>query len=187
MAVQEIKYHAFFLEGASHVLVLDLLQGKDAGRASLPWIQTAIHTLRLMRPKSDRSPVHTVDLADNLERMVRSVYPDFRATPDETTQRAPPVGAIPAAGHNFEANPPPQLVQPPYPYPGTLFGLDAPMSATMSPSATFTSSEEVEQQQLADLAPADGGTWNFDFATADMEAFLSIDPSMAAYQFPYYP
>lgn len=168
--------------------MLDLLQPNDAGRASLPWIQTAIHTLRLMRPKSDRSPVHTVDLSDNLERMVRSVYPDFRATPDETAQRAPPVGGIPAAGHNFEANPPQQLAQPPYPYPSTLFGLDAPMSAMMSPSATFNSSEDLEQQQHADLAPADGGTWNFDFATADMEAFLSIDPSMAAYHFPiYYP
>ncbi|KAK3906529.1 fungal-specific transcription factor domain-containing protein [Staphylotrichum tortipilum] len=184
---REIKYHAFFIEGASHVLVLDLLQGKEAGRATVPWIQRAIHTLRLMQPKSDKSPVRTVDLSDNLERMVRSVYLDFRATPDETSERIPHVGGIPAGGaHSFEANPPQQLAQSHYPYPSTLFGLDAPMSTTMSPSTTFTSSEEVEQQQHADLASADGGTWNFDFATADMEAFLSIDPSMAAYQFPAY-
>ncbi|KAK4038644.1 hypothetical protein C8A01DRAFT_17311 [Parachaetomium inaequale] len=169
MLCREIKYHGFFIEGASHVLALDFLQDRAAGRANLPWIQSAIRTLRMMRPKSERSPAHAVDLANNIERMARSVYPDFRATLEDAERVNCAVG-IPA--DNFETNP----AQHPL-----LFGLDA-SSSTMSPSATLNP-EDVGQ--LADLTAADGG-WNFDFATADMEAFLSIDPNLAPYQLPTY-
>jgi hypothetical protein len=168
--VQEIKYHAFFIEGASHVLALDFLQDRAAGRANLPWIQSAIRTLRMMRPKSERSPAHAVDLANNIERMARSVYPDFRTTPDDAEHLGRAVGT---PADNLAANP----AQHPL-----LFGLDA-SSSTMSPSATHNP-EDVGQ--LADLTAVDSG-WNFDFATADMEAFLSIDPNLAPYQLPTYP
>ena len=66
-----------------------------------------------------------------------------------------------------------------------LFGLDV-ASSTTSPAATLHPREDVVDQ-LADLAPADS-EWNFDFATADMEAFLSIDPNEAPYyQLPTHP
>jgi hypothetical protein len=60
--------------------------------------------------------------------------------------------------------------------------LDA-LPSTMSPSTTLNP-EDMEQS--TDLTPGDGG-WNFDFATADMEAFLSIDPNLAPYQLANYP
>ncbi|KAL2132057.1 hypothetical protein VTI74DRAFT_4259 [Chaetomium olivicolor] len=174
---REIKYHGFFIEAASHVLVLDLLQDRVAGRANLPCIQSAIRTLRSM-PRSERHPVPAVGLADNLERMARSVYPDFRATSDETQRVNPAVGT--RVG-NFGANPAQHPLQPPYPSPSMVFGL-GPSLSTISPSATLNP-EDVEP---ADLTPPDGG-WNFDCATADMEAFLSIDPNFAPYQLFTYP
>jgi hypothetical protein len=176
LGVQAIKYHAFFIEGASHVLALDLLQGRAAGRANLPWVQLAIRTLRLLRHKTETNPacIHMpmVHLAENLERMARSVYPDFRVTPDETP--GPNSTTVGTHGANFAVNPD---LQPPYPDPASmLFGLDVSSTAT-SPSAPLQP-EAVDQ--LADLTPADG-EWNFDFATADMEAFLSIDPNWTTY------
>jgi hypothetical protein len=179
--VQEVKYHIFFIEGASHVLVLDLLQDRVAGRANLPWIQSAIRTVRMMRAKSEGRRALAEDLADNLERMVRFVYPDFRATSDETQSANPAVGT--PAENNPRANPAQHPLQPtPYPDSSMFFGLGASPS-TMSPSALLNF-ENTEQP--ADLTAGDGG-WNFDFATADMEAFLSIDPNLDSYQLPTYP
>jgi hypothetical protein len=165
VSVQEIKYHAFFIEGAGHVLLLDMLRDSAAGRANLPWILSAIHTLRMMRPRSEHSPSNTVDLAENLERLARSVYPDFRAAPDDT-QIGDPAAALQMPRPSASA------------IPG--FGAlpsDVSRSSTVSPDCG---------EQPAVPAPADGG-WNFDFATTDMEAFLSIDPSWAPYQLPMYP
>jgi hypothetical protein len=179
--VQEIKYHIFFVEGASHVLVLDLLQDKVAGRANLPWIKSAIRTVRMMRPKSEGRWALTEDLADNLERMVRFVYPDFRATSGETQSASPAVGT--PAENNPRANLAQRPLQPnPHPDSSMFFGLGASPS-TMSPSALFNPENT---GQPADLPAGDGG-WNFDFATADMEAFLSIDPNLDSYQLPTYP
>jgi hypothetical protein len=120
-------------------------------------------------------------LAANLERMARSVYPDFQA-PSEIQGVNPATDS--AAADNFEANPALQQppLQPPYPYPSMLFGLDA-SSSTLSPSSMLNPDE---MEQLVDLTTPDSG-WNFDFATADMEAFLSIDPNLAPYQLPMYP
>lgn len=175
--VQEIKYHTFFVEGASHVLALDLLQDKVAGRANLPWIQTAIRTLRMLRPRSEMSPLHAVDLADNLERMARFVYPDFRASSGDPHSGVNPVADGAADGLGAEAAYPSQPTAN-----SMLFGLGASPS-TVSTPAGFNS-EGVEQH--GDMLPGDGG-WDFDFATADMEAFLSIDPNLASYQLPTYP
>ncbi len=161
-----------------------MLQNRAAGRANLPWIQSAIRTLRMMRLKTPKNPPNAVDhLAANLERMARSVYPDFRPPPE--IQGINPATDS-AAAINFEANaalqePP---LQPPYPYPSMLFGLDA-SSSTLSPSSML---KPDEMEQPVDLTTPDSG-WNFDFdfATADMEAFLSIDPNSAPYQLPMYP
>ncbi len=175
---QDIKYHAFFIEGASHVLALDLLQGRAAGRANLPWIQVAIRTLRVLRPTGAGGPVHMpmVSLADNLERMVQTVYPDFRATSDETQPLHS--AAVDTLMVNIDTHLAPHPLQLPYPDPSMLFGLDV-ASSTTSPAATLHPREDVVDH-LADPAPADS-EWNFDFATADMEAFLSIDPNEAPY------
>ncbi|KAJ4291298.1 hypothetical protein N0V88_006302 [Collariella sp. IMI 366227] len=173
----EIKYHTFFVEGASHVLALDLLQDKVAGRANLPWIQTAIRTLRMLRPRSDMSPLHAVDLANNLERMACFVYPDFRATAGD-----PHLGVNPAAADAADGLRADPLQPAANPSSSMLFGLGASASTISTP--TGFSSEGVEQH--GDMLSADGG-WDFDFATADMEAFLSIDPNLASYQLPTYP
>jgi hypothetical protein len=177
---QEVKYHTFFIEGASHVLALDLLQDRVAGRANLPWIQSAIRTLGMMRPRSEGSRALTEDLADNLERMVRFVYPDFRATAEETQTVNPAVGtAENTPGANLAQHP---LQPPTCPDSSMFFGLGASPS-TMPPS-TLLNPENTEQP--ADPTAGDGG-WNFDFATVDMEAFLSIDPNLDSYQLPTYP
>lgn len=165
-----------------------MLQDKTAGRANLPFMQSAIRTLQTMRPRSERSPIHNVvDLAENLERMARSVYPDFRATPEDTQTGGSSAVGILANNGSSGANPAQQpLQQPTYPYPSMPFGIDV-SSSTMSPSAAGSFNPEDNMEQPADLNPADGG-WNFDFATADMEAFLSIDPNWASdYQLPTYP
>lgn len=148
-------------------------------------MQVAIRTVRMLRPKAEGGSLHTAiaDLADNLERMVRTVYPDFRATPDKTqTLNSTPVDT-PAA--NIGAHSAQHHLQLPYPDSSMLFGLDV-ASSTTSPAATLHAREDVVDQ-LADLAPADS-EWSFDFATADMEAFLSIDPNEAPYyQLPTHP
>lgn len=155
-----------------------MLGDRVAGRANLPWIQSGIRALRMM-PRPGRTPktrAHTDDLADNLERIARFVYPDFRATAETAN---PVVGT---AADAAEATLAQQPLQPPYPNASMVFGPSISPS-TMSPSAILNS-EDVEQH--ADLTPPDGG-WNFDFATADMEAFLSIDPNLDSYQLPTYP
>ncbi len=83
--LQTIRYHCFFIEGASHVLAFDLLQNGAAPHANFPWIQLAIRALQLIMPrrKTKGSPL-PVDLARNLERMIQSVYPDFRAAEVDT-------------------------------------------------------------------------------------------------------
>ncbi|KAH6845781.1 fungal-specific transcription factor domain-containing protein [Chaetomium sp. MPI-CAGE-AT-0009] len=178
---REVKYHAFFIEGACHVLALDMLGDRIAGRANLPWIQSGIRALRMMpRPeRSQRSRAHTDHLADNLERIARFVYPDFRATAEKEQTANPAVGT--AADHGLEANLAQHPLQPTYPGAAMAFGPGA-SPTTMSPSGILIN-EDVEQH--ADLTPPDGG-WNFDFATADMEAFLSIDPNLDSYQLPTY-
>lgn len=134
----------------------------------------------MMRPKSERSRAHTEELADNLERTARFVYPDFRATPDGANRAVD----IPAPAVNLGATLAQHPLQPPYPDSSMFFGLGAsPSTGTMSPSAILNP-EDVEQH--AGLTPADSA-WNFDLATADMEAFLSIDPNLDTYQFPTYP
>jgi len=84
--------------------------------------------------------------------------------------------------NNWGPNAPQHPPQPAYPDPFMPLDLDA-LPSTMSPSTTLNP-EDMEQS--TDLTPGDGG-WNFDFATADMEAFLSIDPNLAPYQLANYP
>jgi hypothetical protein len=104
-----------------------------------------------------------MSMATNLERMARSVYPDFRVS-DDDTQRVNP------ATDRLDAYP---AVQPACHYPSMPFGINA--SSTPSP---LPSLNHDDMQQTGDLT-ASGGGWNFDFATVDMEAFLSISPSLA--------
>src|SRR4051794_19513618 len=95
-----------------------MLGDRVAGRAKLPWIQSGIQALRMMpRPGStQRSRVHTDHLADNLDRIARFVYPDFRATAETAN---PAVGtATDNPGANL-AQPP---LQPPYPDASMVFG-----------------------------------------------------------------
>ncbi|KAH6622685.1 fungal-specific transcription factor domain-containing protein [Chaetomium tenue] len=179
MLCREVKYHAFFIESASHVLALDMLGDKVTGRSNLPWIRSGIRALRMMsRPgRTQKSRVHTDDLADNLERITRFVYPDFRASAEIPSPAVDTATDTNNLGASLAQHP----LQPPYPDVSMVFGHASP--AAMSPSAIL-SHEDVEQH--ADLTPPDGG-WNFDFATADMEAFLSIDPNLDSYQLPIYP
>jgi hypothetical protein len=142
---------------------LDLLQGRPDGRENLPWIRSAIQTLRLMRPTSEGSVPHMMSMAANLERMARSVYPDFRV-PDDETRRVPP------ATDRLDANPD---VQAGCHYPSMPFGLNA-SSSTPSPLINISPGD----MELPPDLTASGGGWNFDFATADMEAFLSFSPSL---------
>ena len=76
---RSIRYHAFFIEGASHVLAFDLLQNKPSRQTSFSWLQLAIRALGMMLPKRQPGITLPVDIAGNLEHMIRSVYPDFRA------------------------------------------------------------------------------------------------------------
>ncbi|EPE02493.1 c6 zinc finger domain protein [Ophiostoma piceae UAMH 11346] len=76
---RSIRYHGFFIEGASHVLAFDLLQNKPSRQSSFSWLQLSIRALEMMLPKRQPGVTLPVDIAGNLERMIRSVYPDFRA------------------------------------------------------------------------------------------------------------
>ncbi len=168
--VQDIKYHAFFIEGAAHILALDLLQRGDAGRENLPWIQLAFRTIELLRPKHETptnpSRIHraVVGLAENLEHVVKSVYPDFRATPSEAP--APAERSIVVGTQAVELGDDPAL-QLDYPDPSFIpFELDVLDPAMLPSAALFPEGMD----QPPDLEP-ENGEWNFD----SMEAWLSID------------
>ncbi|KJR81637.1 uncharacterized protein SPSK_00807 [Sporothrix schenckii 1099-18] len=94
-----IRYHLFFIEGASQVLAFEILHHDAAGRESnLPWIQLAIRALQLVLPKHKVGRPLPVDLPSNLERMVQVVYPDFRADQVGTGTVLPGIPSIQAMG-----------------------------------------------------------------------------------------
>lgn len=122
-----------------------------------------------------RSGSHPVDLARNLERMIKSVYPDFRL---EDLTNNPPSPEHKPARQETEAltirttapTAAPNMVV----FPSTPFGLDD----SGPPSTDSPSTSALNPEAPADLTTADLG-WNFDFSTMNMEAFLTIDPNMA--------
>ncbi|CAK7200544.1 hypothetical protein SEUCBS139899_003241 [Sporothrix eucalyptigena] len=91
-----IRYHGFFIEGASHVLAFELLNNVNAaGReANLHWIQLAIRALQLVMVKHKYSVPFPVDISSNLERMIQSVYPDFRADQVTTSVMLPSIPSV---------------------------------------------------------------------------------------------
>ncbi|CAK7271941.1 hypothetical protein SEPCBS119000_004864 [Sporothrix epigloea] len=93
-----IRYHGFFIEGASHVLAFELLNNaNDAAREShLHWIQLAIRALQLVTHNRNAKYgiPFPVDVAGTLERMIRSVYPDFRADQVNTSAKLPSIPSI---------------------------------------------------------------------------------------------
>ncbi|CAK7564016.1 MAG: hypothetical protein SEPTF4163_001899 [Sporothrix epigloea] len=93
-----IRYHGFFIEGASHVLAFELLNNVNAaGReAHLHWIQLAIRALQLVTHNRNAKfgTPFPVDVAGNLERMIRSVYPDFRADQVNMSAMLPSIPSI---------------------------------------------------------------------------------------------
>ncbi|KAL1901803.1 hypothetical protein Sste5346_001506 [Sporothrix stenoceras] len=93
-----IRYHGFFIEGASHVLAFEILHHDAVGReANLPWIQLAIRALQLVMPKHKIGLPFPVDLSGNLERMIQCVYPDFRADQVGTGAMLPGIPSIQSA------------------------------------------------------------------------------------------
>ncbi|CAK7214566.1 hypothetical protein SCUCBS95973_002190 [Sporothrix curviconia] len=95
---RSIRYHGFFIEGASHVLAFELLNNVNvAGREThLHWIQLAIRTLQLVTHNRNAKYgiPFPVDVAGNLERMIQSVYPDFRADQVNTSAMLPSIPSI---------------------------------------------------------------------------------------------
>ncbi|OAA64322.1 Zn(2)-C6 fungal-type DNA-binding domain protein [Niveomyces insectorum RCEF 264] len=92
---RSVRYYGFFILGAAHVLAFQLLQDKSTSPTILPWLQLAIRALqRLVSQRDVVSDTLVVDPAGNLERIIRSVYPDFRRTRVETDPS--PGGAVTA-------------------------------------------------------------------------------------------
>lgn len=157
------------------MLAFDLLQGDDNGRRNLPWLRSGIRTLRSMAPRAKGSPAQTSVLMANVERMVRAVIPDFRvddqpigasAAPQQVNNQATSTTDNHIAGQA-------KGTTPSYLYPSMPFGMDGIGSSSTQSPLTLNLEEQ------ADLTAADMG-WDFDFATMDMEAFLSIDPNLVA-------
>lgn len=169
---QEVKYNGFFIEGACYVLAFDMLQDKTSCDQNLPWIKTCLRCLQSMLPKDKSSPVQTPALIAAIERMVRSAIPDFQldvqlaelsGPADASQDRLAPSTDIPMMNNQAGGD-----MGPTHLYQSMPFGFDVnrPL-ATKSPSIV-TSEDQI------DLTTADIG-WDIDFATMDMEAFLSID------------
>ncbi|KAJ2898356.1 hypothetical protein MKZ38_003984 [Zalerion maritima] len=237
---REIKYHAFFLEGACYTLALDMLSQehfKEAGSPNhLPWIRTGLDCLRSMMPPGhhpDSQAANPVPATiSSLERMVRAAFPDLadsafsrytssqhahtngatlggrsnerdvesssgaensvsasaRVNPPSTPGRfptgvdilVPPLSSA-SSGllNNIAAGD--DLLFPPLPALSTSLGID--LSGNFAQAGGLQPGGEPHGNPLnLDLTAADIG-WDIDFATMDMEAFLSIDPNQPeAYQ-----
>ena len=130
-----------------------------------------------MALRTKGSTAHTAVLVANVEGMVRTVYPDFRVdnppsslSSTSSTRRQAHNGTAPKVGNYATTNP--NRAIPSHLYPSMPFGVDS----NVSPSAQSPMTNSLEEQ--VDLTAADMG-WDLDFATMDMEAFLSIDPTLA--------
>ncbi|KPM36879.1 hypothetical protein AK830_g9700 [Neonectria ditissima] len=173
----DIKYHAFFIEGACYALAFDMLQEKKSAHRNLPWIHSGIRCLRSMINKSQDAAGQLPNTIAAIQQMVRSVFPDLelkdqvepearQSDPQLSTHSAMPgpSSIIPATGIGET---------PAFTYPSMPFGFDIAggMNGT-SPSSGMRSDDQL------DFTAADVG-WDIDFGTMDMEAFLSLDANQS--------
>ena len=128
-----------------------------------------------MAPRAKGSPAQTSVLMANVERMVRAVIPDFRVDDQPISVSADTQqihnGTSSIAGSHMSGQT--RGTTPSFLYPSLPFGMDGNGSSSTQSPMTMNLEEQ------ADLTIADMG-WDFDFATMDMEAFLSIDPALVA-------
>ncbi|KAK7432404.1 hypothetical protein QQZ08_000966 [Neonectria magnoliae] len=169
----DIKYHAFFIEGACYALAFDMLQEKKYAHRNLPWIHSGLRCLRSMINKTQDAAGQLPTTIAAIEQMVRSVFPDLelkdqvepearQSDPQMTTHSAMPgpSSIIPASGIGET---------PAFTYPSMPFGFDITGGVNgTSPSSGMRSDDQI------DFTAADVG-WDIDFGTMDMEAFLSLD------------
>lgn len=156
---QEIKYHAFFLEGACYVLAFDMLQDRKSSDRSLPWVRTGLNCLKdiLLEEDSTAGKVTTLILA--VERMIEAATRTFGL--DSSVPESFP--AFPGTGGETGENPLRDF--------GSIHPLQSG-SVGDGVQAAETPAMSAEQNDInMDL------DWSLNFTEMDTETFLSVDLS----------
>ncbi|KAL1970368.1 hypothetical protein VTN77DRAFT_5528 [Rasamsonia byssochlamydoides] len=198
--VREIKYHAFFLEGACFTLAFDMMHNKESAFKHLPWVKSGLRCLAAMLPRNQFYTQVTSTMSA-IQKMLQSVFPSLGA--DVVGLESSPDGFKDEQAVSFsELNAQPDtLPHQPQPQAHDIdIEIDNPsafftslgqnlmtmrmpipiggvgISDTVPSTDSHNSNNNQDDLDLVDFTQADMG-WNFDFSTMDLEAFLSIDPS----------
>lgn len=157
---QEIKYHAFFLEGSCYALAFDMLQDRRSCDRSLPWVRQGLHCLKYVLGGDSSTPWQVSTQVLAIERMIYAAARKFDLDPSLVTTSPYYPGVNGEPGGNWRVDP------------GSV-----PMPSPVNAGAAEHGALGVEAagvQGRPDGMPMDFN-WSFDFSEMDMEAFLSID------------
>lgn len=177
--VRELRYHGFFFGSACFTLIYDLLQDDNAATLHLPWIHACLQCLYTVQ-RSD--PITSTITA--IRTVLKKINPAYDLAPDQQTQgdfepqdsisiSARETSGVPL--YNSQAN----TLSPSH-LRGTFPDFGPPVLLNFEHNNfqdELRNGVDVIGNSPLDFTQSDIG-WDLNFSTMDLEAFLSIYPTV---------